>query len=84
MSDDMKEALHGLCCEKMAKETSGHQDFAGFGLMYPPGMRPDAQIEQDRDGTWNINGCCGGGCYVITEMLFCPFCGTALPGKEND
>lgn len=25
-----------------------------------------------------INGCCGGGCYVITGINFCPFCGINL------
>ena len=23
---------------------------------------------------YNINGCCGG-CYIITELKYCPFCG---------
>jgi len=27
------------------------------------------------DNTWAINGCCGGGCFVLTDMKFCPFCG---------
>jgi len=27
------------------------------------------------DGTWAINGCCGGGCYVVVDMKFCPYCG---------
>ena len=22
-----------------------------------------------------INGCCGGGCFIITEITHCPFCG---------
>jgi len=27
------------------------------------------------DDTYSLNGCCGGGCYVMTGMRFCPFCG---------
>lgn len=43
-------------------------------------------FEQDPDGeTWNINGCCGGGCYVVTMMRFCPYCGSNLKhsGTKN-
>lgn len=27
---------------------------------------------------WQINGCCGH-CYVVTDIKYCPFCGTKLP-----
>ena len=27
------------------------------------------------DGKWHLNGCCGGGCYVLEDIKFCPFCG---------
>lgn len=27
------------------------------------------------DDGFAINGCCGGGCYVITGIKYCPFCG---------
>jgi len=43
-------------------------------------MNPDPQIEQSDDGTWAVNGCCGGGCYVLIDVRFCPFCGSAVPG----
>lgn len=67
------------CCEKFAEEAGRVQAMAGGGFMYPPGMHPNAQFEPDDDGeTWNINGCCGGGCFVVTEMRFCPFCGAKL------
>ena len=65
-----------FCCKKFEEEAGGHQAFAGGGLGYPD--PPDAQFEKDEDGTWNVNGCCGGGCFVITEMKFCPFCGTKV------
>ena len=44
------------------------------------------QFEQQRDGTWNITGCCGGQCYVTEGMRFCPFCGSVvatLPKTEG-
>jgi hypothetical protein len=67
-----------FCCDKFAKQAGALQALSGGGGMYPAEMRPRAQFEPDTDGSWNINGCCGGGCYVVTEMLFCPFCGSAL------
>lgn len=73
-----------FCCKRFAKEAGRYQAPVGGGLLYPPQLRPDAQFVPDEDGkTWNINGCCGGGCYVVTEMKFCPFCGAVLkhPGK---
>lgn len=27
---------------------------------------------------WHLNGCCGGGCYVLENVKFCPFCGREL------
>ncbi len=27
---------------------------------------------------WAVNGCCSGGCYVVIEMKFCPYCGKEL------
>jgi hypothetical protein len=32
---------------------------------------------------WNINGCCGGGCFVVRDVKFCPFCGTNLLDIEK-
>jgi hypothetical protein len=46
-----------------------------------------SQFEQGEDGDWNINGCCGGGCFVVSGMKFCPYCGSALNPegvKDND
>jgi len=28
---------------------------------------------------WYIYGCCGGHCYVVTNMKCCPYCGKRLP-----
>jgi len=30
------------------------------------------------DGTFAVPGCCGGGCYIISEIVFCPFCGELI------
>lgn len=67
-----------FCCERFAKEAGELQAPVGGGMQYPSGMRPNAQFEMKYDGVWAINGCCGGGCYVVDEMKFCPFCGSAL------
>lgn len=77
-SDDAAGQAPTFCCDRFAHEAGHLQALAGGGFAYPPGMRPSAQFQRDSDGTWNVNGCCGGGCYVITEMRFCPFCGSKL------
>ena len=35
------------------------------------------EVELLDDG-YAINGCCGGGCFVITGIKYCPFCGIKL------
>jgi hypothetical protein len=35
-------------------------------------------IKDEGKPYYSINGCCGGGCYVVTGVLYCPFCGTRL------
>lgn len=32
---------------------------------------------------WAVDGCCGGGCVVLTGLKFCPFCGTKLPETDQ-
>jgi hypothetical protein len=76
----MKEA--SFCCKAFEEQATDHEAFAGGGGLYPVGMRPDTQFEQDDDGTWNVNGCCGGGCYVVSGMRFCPFCGSSLSPSD--
>lgn len=41
------------------------------------------EFERSRDGSWNINGCCGGGCFIVADMRFCPFCGTKLDARAQ-
>lgn len=30
------------------------------------------------EGKCHVYGCCGGGCYVLTNIIFCPFCGKKI------
>lgn len=64
------------CCEEFAKQ-SQLQEFAGGGMMYPQEQHSRAQIEWANG--WQVYGCCGGGCYVLTDLRFCPWCGAELP-----
>lgn len=32
--------------------------------------------------SWNIEGCCGGHCYVLDNVRFCPFCGAKLVSPD--
>ena len=32
---------------------------------------------------WHVNGCCHGGCFVLQNIKFCPFCGTRLAKGER-
>lgn len=36
--------------------------------------------EQSED--LNINGCCDGGCYVLSDITYCPLCGTNLENSK--
>jgi len=67
------------CCKEFAEQAGALQTPVGGGSLYPAEMRPSAQFEKSEDGkSWDINGCCGGGCSVVSGMLFCPYCGTKL------
>lgn len=61
--------MDNYCCEKFAEEAQDHA---------PSDMAPGVPQFVCSDGNWHIHGCCGGGCYVVTDMKFCPFCGTKL------
>ena len=32
----------------------------------------------DVTSSWNVKGCCGGGCHVLKKIRFCPYCGHDL------
>jgi hypothetical protein len=38
----------------------------------------EKQIEVTKQQEFDIPGCCGGGCNVISDIKFCPFCGKEL------
>lgn len=51
------------CCEKFKEHT----------------LQPRAGIELDGGGkTWNVSGCCGGGCFVMEGIRYCPWCGVDI------
>jgi hypothetical protein len=71
-----------FCCDKFEKEVAEYNTPVIDDFLCPT-PNPKGHFEQDyEDGSWSINGCCGGGCYVITEMKFCPFCGSKLPDNK--
>jgi len=67
------------CCTKFSEKATQLDPPAGGGFASIPSLIPNAQFEPDEDDkTWNINGCCGGQCFVVTEMAYCPYCGSSL------
>lgn len=70
-----------VCCSEFGK-LSGH--YEGIEVSVSPVPKPDAQIEHsEATGKWNINGCCGGGCFVVYGVKFCPFCGADISTKPT-
>lgn len=53
------------CCDKFAE----YAQLSGID---------SGAFEWDGEGGMGINGCCGGGCYVLSGMKFCPFCGEEI------
>ena len=70
-----------FCCEEFAAEAIAHKAFVGGGVLYPEDIRSSGQVEQNSDGTWSVNGCCGGGCHVLSNLRYCPWCGTRTPNS---
>lgn len=76
--------MSDYCCAKFAHEAKHVGAFAGAGLAYAGLVTaPTGQIEQLDDGSWAVNGCCGGGCFVLDDLRFCPWCGSALPSEPH-
>ena len=72
-----------FCCEKFAEAAGGVVSVdAPPGVRYPVELYPKAQIVCDSGHEWNVNGCCGGGCYVLTGLKFCPWCAAPLPAGD--
>ncbi len=53
------------CCERMKQASTGIDciEFVVFS----------------DHSSWCVPGCCGGGCYVLQGMEYCPWCGSKLP-----
>jgi hypothetical protein len=70
-----------FCCEAFANHVKARTSTSPLAIAYAAaGMAAgDGQIVQDSDGSWSTLGCCGGGCSVLDDMKFCPFCGGKLP-----
>lgn len=61
-----------LCCEEWARavgEVLSYQPYSAF-------RKPTAQIMRNAEGTYDVAGCCGGGCNVLDGLRFCPWCGS--------
>lgn len=62
MNSSALDTAKGCCCEKFAEHVE----------------QSSGEFEKNDAGEWCIGGCCGGGCYVVEKIKFCPFCGSAL------
>ena len=78
------EGMSEYCCERFRYYATHYEGGPFARYNYPPAEYPEAQIVLTSDGTWSVNGCCGGGCFVIEDMKYCPFCGCMLNEKEEE
>lgn len=60
--------IHEWCCETFANYTRTSE---GLGAGAPA-------LHQADDGSWNVFGCCGGNCYMVIDLRFCPWCGKEI------
>lgn len=60
------------CCE--------HMDKAIEDRVFEVTLGGDKGYRGKEDGYnhYNINGCCGGGCYVLSWIQYCPYCGSMI------
>lgn len=71
------------CCPSFKEMATGISSVGPAALASP--TRNVSQFEYcESDQSWAINGCCGGQCFVVTGMKFCPFCGTLLQSPIDD
>ena len=40
--------------------------------------RISQELVMQDDATYDVPGCCGGGCNIISGLKYCPFCGERL------
>jgi len=72
------------CCDEFKEQATNLQAIAGGISLYPKSAWPKAQFECGEKGSWNVSGCCGGGCFVITGMKYCPYCGKKIKEIINE
>lgn len=65
-----------FCCSNFAKQAGEIASRSPAALAY--GEPSKAQFQHLPEGDWAIEGCCGGNCYVVVGIKFCPYCATAL------
>ena len=61
--------MSNYCCKEFESHTgTPHEGFE----------KPNSPHTKQYNNKWHLNGCCGGGCYVLEDIKFCPFCGSEL------
>lgn len=64
-----------ICCDDMAANIAKTSvDTTAVIEAYPI----DNKVEV------SVNGCCGGGCFVLSDIHFCPFCGKEIMVRVKD
>lgn len=60
--------MNPRCCKEMREHMKDSEEdrFQWGGIV--PG----------NNGSWDVPGCCGGGCYILTDIKYCPWCGKSL------
>lgn len=70
MSSTLK--VNPACCGAMQKALDdGEIDLYNNASPLAVELKPE----------WSVNGCCGG-CFVLSNIKHCPFCGTSLARLE--
>jgi hypothetical protein len=60
-----------FCCEEYKKNTGERS--VGFETYCESGDKEKVVT--------SVNGCCGGGCFVLNDIKHCPFCGAEIKYK---
>ena len=73
----MKKKDIKVCCKDFAEQML--QEVRDGDISFGGGFISSTQGEYDEEEkVWNVNGCCGGGCFVITGLKYCPWCGKKI------
>lgn len=64
------------CCEKWAKAITG------TSLYHNNPHITDAAIVPELNGTFAVQGCCLA-CHVLTDIVYCPWCGTRVVAPKE-